>query len=72
MNSVKIYRSALDGKYYKASGNPESLRKFEAGGVIMPSDISSVQAITVLNEVLGLARPNYNLRNVCRIIPMDN
>jgi hypothetical protein len=72
MNPIKIFRSALDNKYYKANGNPEALRKFEAGGVVLPSDISSVQAVTVLNEVLGLARPNYNLRNVCRVIPMDN
>ena len=72
MNPIKIYKSAVDGKYYQATGNPEAQRKFEAAGILAPSDISSVQAITVLNEVLGLARPNYNLRNVCRVIPMDN
>ena len=55
MNPIKIYKSAVDGKYYQAAGNPEAQRKFEAAGILAPSDISSVQAITVLNEVLGLS-----------------
>lgn len=69
---TRVYQSAVDGKFYKASGNPEISRRFEAAGVVMPSDISDVQAVTILQEVLGLARPQYTLRGVCRPIPMDN
>jgi len=72
MTQTRVYQSAVDGKFYKASGNPEISRKFEAAGIVMPGDVSDVQAVTILNEVLGLARPQYNLRGVCRPIPMDN
>ena len=72
MSRIQVYQSAVDGKFYKASGNPEISRKFEAAGIVMPGDVSDVQAVTILNEVLGLARPQYNLRGVCRPIPMDN
>lgn len=70
--NVRVYKSAVEGKFYHAQGNPEISRKFEAAGIVTPSDISSVQAVTILNEVLGLARPQYTLRGVCRPIPMDN
>jgi hypothetical protein len=72
MTQTRVYQSAVDGKFYKASGNPEIARKFEAAGIVMPGDVSDVQAVTILNEVLGLARPQYTLRGVCRPIPMDN
>jgi hypothetical protein len=39
--------------------------------MVMPSDIAEVEAVTILDEVLGLARPQYTLRGVCRQIPMD-
>jgi hypothetical protein len=71
-NQTRVYKSAVDGKFYMAQGNPEISRKFEAGGIIAPSDVSNVQAVTILEEVLGLARPQYTLRGVCRPIPMDN
>lgn len=72
LSKIKIFRSAVDGQYYPAAGNPEASRRFEAAGILMPDDTKSVQAIVVLDEVLGLARPQYNLRQVCRQIPMDH
>lgn len=78
MNKNGIYLSAFDvekeiyHRAYKASGNPEQMRRFEAAGIVTPVDISEVQAVTVLGEVMGLARPQYNMRQLCRVIPMDN
>lgn len=43
---------------------------FEAG-VIVPEDIADVEAVTILDEVLGLAWPQYRLRGMCRPIRMD-
>lgn len=68
---TRIYKSAVDGKYYKVAGNPELSRRYEAAGAITPTDISSIEAVTILDEVLGLARPQYVLRNACRIVRMD-
>jgi len=69
----KVYRSAMDGKYYRYSGQPETpgLREFKAAGAILPDDIADIQAITVLDEVLGLARPAYTLEPICRSVRMD-
>jgi hypothetical protein len=75
MSRIQVYQSAVDGKFYKAAGDLNSIEsscRFEAAGIVMPSDVSSVQAVTILNEVLGLARPQYTLRGICRPIPMDN
>ena len=38
--------------------------------IILPTDITAIQAQIILSEVLGLARPQYLLRQVCRVIPM--
>jgi len=67
MDHPRVYRSASDGKYYKQADS----RVFEAQ-MIAPSDISAIEAVTILDEVLGLARPQYVLRNVCRPVRMDS
>jgi len=67
MDYPRIYRSASDGKYYKQADS----RVFEAQ-MIAPSDISAIEAVTILDEVLGLAVPQYVLRNVCRPVRMDS
>ena len=67
MDLPRVYRSALDGKYYK---QPKS-GVFEAAGVVMPSDIADIEAVTILDEVLGLARVQYKLRPLCRPVRMD-
>jgi hypothetical protein len=67
MDYPRIYRSASDGKYYKQADS----RVFEAQ-MIAPGDISAIEAVTILDEVLGLARPQYVLRNVCRPVRMDS
>lgn len=40
--------------------------------MIAPGDISAIEAVTILDEVLGLAVPQYVLRNVCRPVRMDS
>jgi len=67
MELPRIYRSAVDGHFYK---QPQS-RVFEAQ-MITPADIAAIEAVTILDEVLGLARPQYILRNVCRPVRMDS
>lgn len=64
---ARVWRDPVTRKTYKASRSGE----FEAAA-IMPSDISAIEAKVVLDEVLGLARPDYILRQVCRVIPMPN
>jgi len=71
-DNSRVFMSAVDGKYYKQMGNPERARDFTgAAGVLTPGDISSVQAVTILDEVLGRARTSYNLRGICRPVRMD-
>ena len=62
----RIWRSAKTGQYFQ---QPEPL-VFEAQ-LITPADIAAIEAVTILDEVLGLARPQYVLRNVCRPVRMD-
>ena len=59
----RVYRDPTNGKYYKA----ERFGQYEAQ-LITPEDISAIEAVTVLDEVLGLARPQYVLRNLCRTV----
>jgi len=67
MEQPRVWRSAVSGRYYK---QPEP-QVYEAQ-MITPEDISSIEAVTILNEVLGLARPQYKLRPICRPIRMDS
>ena len=36
--------------------------------ILMVDDITDVKAYTVLKELLGLARVQYNLRELCKVI----
>ena len=65
----RVYRSAVDNRYYKQmqSGVFEA-----AAGIVTPTDIADIEAVTILDEVLGLARPQYKLRPICRPIRMDS
>ena len=67
MEYPRVWRSAETGRYYKQA-EPQV---FEAQ-MITPGDISSIEAVTILDEVLGLARPDYILRNICRPVRMDH
>jgi hypothetical protein len=69
---VRIFRSSVDHKYRHFIGNPEVKKQYEAGGIISPQEGGAIDAITVLNEVLGIAKGAYNLRALCRILPMNN
>jgi len=72
MRNPKIYYSALDGKYHRYSGSPEVSKRFEAAGAVIPSDIADIEAVTILDQVLGLARPQYRLRGMCTPVRMDH
>jgi len=67
MEHPRIWRSSASGRFYK---QPEP-QVYEAQ-LITPDDISSIEAVTILEEVLGLARPQYKLRQICRLIRMDS
>ena len=67
MEHPRVWRSAETGRYYKQA-EPQV---FEAQ-MITPGDISSIEAVTILDEVLGLARPDYILRQICRKVRMDH
>jgi len=66
MEHPRVWRSARNGRYYRQPAP----RVFEAQ-LITPEDISSIEAVTILDEVLGLARPKYKLRQLCRLVRMD-
>ena len=63
----RVWRSSVKGKYYRQTRS----QVFEAQ-IIQPSDIEAIEAVVVLDEVLGLARPQYKLRQICRGIRMDS
>ncbi|MBS7646148.1 hypothetical protein KEJ44_08985 [Candidatus Bathyarchaeota archaeon] len=60
----KVSYSPVQDKYFTGE-------IFE-GQLVDVTDISSVEAQVILDEVLGLARPQYRLRPVCREIRMDH
>ncbi len=67
-----VIRSPVTGRYFKGS-SPELGRGGTGwmAGAVMPDDIADVQAVTILDEVYGLARVQYKLRNLCRPVRMD-
>ena len=70
---IRVFKSAVDGKFYKANYSERGRNaSLTAGGIVSPSDVEAVEAVTILEQVLGYAWPNYNLRSICRTIPMDN
>ena len=64
---MRIWRSSVTSEYYKQPS--PSIYEAQA---ITPEDISSIEAITILDEILGRARPQYKLRGICRPIRMDS
>jgi len=64
---VRVWRSAVTEDYWKQPAP----NVFEAQA-ITPTDISAIEAVVILEEVLGLARPQYVLRDVCRPVRMDS
>lgn len=72
--STKIFKSAFDqigdGKAYKIGAEVSDYSQHKAS-LVTVNDVSSIKALTVLEEVLGLARPQYTLTNACRVIPTD-
>ena len=67
MEQPRVWRSAVSRRYY---GQSEP-RVYEAQ-LIQPGDVAGIEAVTILDEVLGLASPQYVLRQVCRPVRMDS
>ena len=71
-NSVDSLRG--NRVFYRASvdfATIETSRRLEAAGTIDPSNLREVQAVTVMDEVETLARPQYNLRQLLRVVPIS-
>ena len=66
MMQPRVWRSARDGRYYAQAQQ----QVFEAK-LIAPGDVAEVEAATILDEVLGLAGPQYRLRQACRPVRLD-
>ena len=64
---MRVWRSSVTDEYYKQP----SPSVYEAQA-ITPGDIASIESITILDEILGRARPQYRLRGICRPIRMDS
>jgi len=62
MGEVRVWYNPVDGKYYAGE-------LFQAQAIW---DVSTIRAQVVLDEVLGLARPQYALRNICRVLRMPS
>jgi len=77
MELTNVYHSAVDGKFYRTNRGAEMAKLFEGeaiqfkAGVVTPGDIEDVKAVTILDEMLGLARPLYTLRKMCRPVAMN-
>lgn len=70
---VRVFRSAIDGQFYKMAqrARPDLTRRYEAAGAITPTDVEDIEAVVILDELLGLQRRAYTLRNICRVVSMD-
>ncbi len=66
MTGIRVWRSPLTGGYYRQ----RRPMVFEAQA-LTPSDVEAIEAATVLDEVIGLARPQYRLRRICREVRME-
>lgn len=73
-NSSRVFKSAFDnpgdGKFRKIAGYGE-VKDFRYEAMVTMNDITDIDSVTVLDEVLGLARPQYSLTNAVRVVPTD-
>lgn len=60
----RVWRDPKTGRFFKG--------ELYNAQVIHPTDITAIQSQVVLEEVLGLARPQYVLRQCCRVIAMPS
>lgn len=66
-NEPCVARNPVDRKYY-ATRFPEG--SFREAQLVTPEDISEIEAVVVLDEVLGFAAPEQRLRPLCTVIRM--
>jgi hypothetical protein len=66
MIQPRVWRSSRDGRYYA-----QALQQVFEAKLIAPGDVAEIEAATILDEVLGLAGPQYRLRQACRPVRLD-
>lgn len=68
MAEICVARNPVDGKFYAV--NMEQGGMFMEAQLVMPEDISAIEAKVVLDEVLGFATPERRLRALCQVVRM--
>jgi hypothetical protein len=63
------YHNPITNGYYKLGDFDPNAPDFKAGQMILPTDISAIRSEVILQETLNIARPNYLMRNACRVVP---
>lgn len=68
-----VFKSTVDGRFYGHNSNPDQDKNsfITMKAALMPDDISDIEKSVILDEILGLAWPQYTLRNICRVVTMD-
>lgn len=66
-NEPCVARNPVDGKYY-ATSFPEG--SFREAQLVTPEDIADIEAVVVLDEVVGLLTAEQRLRKLCSIVRM--
>lgn len=69
-----IFKSPVDNRFYGCNVSPDldknALTTMRAA--LLPDDTEDIEKGIILDEILGLAWPQYTLRNICQVIPMDS
>lgn len=69
-----MFYSEVDKRFYQTHSDPDRNQMaftMMHAAAIMPDDISDIEPTVILEEVLGYARPRYNLRNAFRQLRSD-
>lgn len=69
-----IFRSEVDKRFYGSNMNPDedpqALKYLRAA--LMPDDTSDIEKSVILEQILGLAWPQYTLRAACQVWGLDS
>ncbi len=67
-NEICVARNPVDGNFYAM--NLEQGGTFKEAQLVTPEDISAIEAVVVLDEVLGLVTAEQRLRQLCGVVRM--
>lgn len=68
MAEICVARNPVDGKFYAV--NLDQGGTFMEAQLVTPEDISTIEAMVILDEVLGFATAEQRLRALCQVISM--